>query len=345
MDHIRLALKSQSLSSFSAFDEVQMIHKSIPEINLSDVSLRTCLGDIQLESPIIINAMTGGANSTESINRDLGVISRETGVSIAVGSQKSALNNSAYDKTYRIVREKNSKGIVIANISADSSVDDALRAVEMINANFLQIHLNVPQELVMPEGDREFKGNLHKIHKMINSVPVPIIVKEVGFGMCRETYVQLKQAGVSLIDVGGFGGTNFIQIENHRRISPDYEFLSNWGQPTAISLLESLEFQQQIDFISSGGIRHPLDMIKSFALGAHAVGIASLILKTLTEEGIDRCISLINNWHEQLRTIMNMLGCTSISELACCPLIISGYNKEWCESRGINHVDLGRRKE
>jgi isopentenyl-diphosphate delta-isomerase len=202
--------------------------------------------------------------------------------------------------------------------------------------------LNVPQELVMPEGDRSFKGILERIQQVAEAVPVPVIVKEVGFGMCVETYKQLQAAGVKIADVGGRGGTNFIQIENQRRSSRDYSYLSGWGQSTAISLLEATGFMG-MELIASGGIRHPLDMAKCLALGACAVGTAGPILKILTEEGIQGAIETILSWQDQLRAILLLLGAKTPHDLRSVPLVVTGRTKEWCDLRGVTLEHLARR--
>ena len=186
----------------------------------------------------------------------------------------------------------------------------------MLEANALQIHLNVPQELVMPEGERDFTDWLHKIEQIIHHIEIPLIVKEVGFGMSRKTLQLLHDIGVQYVDVSGRGGTNFIRIENHRRERQEYDYLKEWGQTTPISLLEANSFVNRMTIFASGGIRNPLDAVKCFSLGASAVGLASPILRVLQKEGIDEAIEEMNRWHEQIKIICTMLGARTIQELA-----------------------------
>ncbi|MDP5276627.1 type 2 isopentenyl-diphosphate Delta-isomerase [Chengkuizengella axinellae] len=343
LDHLKLALQSNTQSNSSSFDELHFVHRSLPEKNVQESTLSTKIGGQQLNSPLIINAMTGGAFSTEKVNHDLAVIASETGIALAVGSQKAALRNKELIRTYQIVREVNSKGPIFANLSADSHVEDAMNAIDMIQADMLQLHLNIPQELVMPEGDRNFNGIIDKIHRIKEAVSVPVIVKEVGFGMCQETYKVLNDIGIEIIDVGGKGGTNFVWIENERREAKDFDFIKNWGQSAALSLIESSAYQDKIDFISSGGIRNPLDMVKSFALGAKGVGLASPILALLKEHGIEKTIDQIHNWHDQLKSILTMLGISCIEDVIGTPLIIGGTTKEWCECRDIDYKVYAKR--
>lgn len=343
LDHIRLALATAKEEA-SDFDDLHIVHRSIPGTALENCRLDTQIGGLDLSSPIFINAMTGGAFSTMEINRQLAEVARETGVALAVGSQRAALTNPELIETYRIVRTINPKGIIIGNLGADTDPDDAQRAVEMIEANMLQLHLNVPQELVMPEGDRDFTSILKSIERVVQQLPIPVIVKEVGFGMSAETYRQLSSVGVSTIDVGGHGGTNFIKVENQRRKAKEYNFLSGWGQSTAISLLELQLIDFPFEVVASGGIRNSLDMVKSLVLGAEAVGIAGGILRVVTELGISGAVDTIYHWHEQMKTIMTMMGVQTIKELQQVPVVISGFCKDWCQARGIETERFARRK-
>jgi isopentenyl-diphosphate delta-isomerase len=303
---------------------------------MENCQLDTQIGGLKFGSPIFINAMTGGSISTIEINRDLAAAAKTTGVALAVGSQRAALSNPQLTETYRIVRTVNPEGVIIGNLGADTTVEDAKRAVEMVEANMLQLHLNVPQELVMPEGDRDFRGILRSIEQVVRHLAVPVIVKEVGFGMSSETYRQLMEIGVSQIDVGGRGGTNFIRIENQRRTSDDYPFLYGWGQSTVVSLLELQLIKHPFDVIASGGIRNALDMVKTMILGAKAVGVAGPILRLHAEAGAEGVIQAIDTWHEHLKIIMTMLGVRTIRELSSVPLVITGKSKDWCLARGID---------
>jgi len=289
--------------------------------------------------------MTGGSDKTGKINESLADIASATGIAMAVGSQHAALRNDSLVDTFRVVRKRNPKGIIFANIGADAPIDFALRAVDMLEANALQIHINAPQELVMPEGERNFKGWLHRIEQIIQTVHVPVIIKEVGFGMCAETLHLLNELGVRNVDLSGCGGTNFIWIENQRRKNREYSYLKEWGQSTIISLLEAQEFVQngQWTIFASGGIRNPLDIIKCLSLGAKAVGIAGPILRILNKEGAERVIEEMNDWSAQLKSIFTMLGARTVLDLQKCSIVIRNDVREWCELRGIDVTRFARR--
>ena len=190
---------------------------------------------LQLPQPFYVNAMTGGSQRAKEINQQLGIIAKETGLLVATGSVSAALKDASLADTYQIMRKENPDGLIFANIGAGLGVEEAKRALDLFQANALQIHVNVPQELVMPEGDRDFTNWLTKIEAIVQAVEVPVIVKEVGFGMSQETLEKLTSIGVQAADVSGQGGTSFTQIENARRKKRELSFLDDWGQSTVIS--------------------------------------------------------------------------------------------------------------
>lgn len=342
-EHIKNALETGQ-SRQSGFDDITFVHQSLPECSPAQITLNTNVGGLKLSSPIFINAMTGGGGiKTLEINRALAIASRETGIAMAVGSQMSAIKNSSEEETYRVVRKENPKGVIIANLGSEASVEEAKRACEMIEADALQIHLNVIQELVMPEGDRDFTGALDRISKIVNELPVPVIVKEVGFGMSRETVRRLHEIGVAAVDIGGYGGTNFSKIENMRR-KKRFVFFDNWGIPTAASIAEAKFFVPEISVIGSGGIQDSLDAVKAISLGADAVGMAGRFLKTLMEDGLQKLIDDIKELKQEMVMIMTALGAKSIPSLQTAPLVISGGIHHWLNERGIDTKQYSQRE-
>ena len=181
-----------------------------------------------LSLPLIINAMTGGIQEAWDFNRDISELGAQFNIGVAVGSQTIALENRQLAESFKIVRKVNPEGLILANVAANAEPQMAVRAAEMIEADGLQLHLNIPQELAMREGDRRFKGLKDNIAEIVHLSPVPVIAKEVGFGMSRETAQQLFDTGVRFFDVGGRGGTNFIAIEQARSGVLADEF-SSWG--------------------------------------------------------------------------------------------------------------------
>ncbi|MCP8968740.1 type 2 isopentenyl-diphosphate Delta-isomerase [Ectobacillus ponti] len=342
IDHVQYAL-STGQSRAHGFQEVSFVHQSLPDLACDDVSLTTSLGELTLSSPIFINAMTGGGGKeTERINEGLALAAKECGLAMAVGSQMAALRDSEEARSYEIVRRANPDGIVFANLGSEATVDQAKRAVAMLEANALQIHLNVIQELTMPEGDRDFTGALFRIEQIVRGLEVPVIVKEVGFGMSRETVAQLEGAGVSIIDVGGYGGTNFADIENERR-QRVLSYFNEWGIPTAVSIAEAASIRRRAALIASGGMQTALEAAKALALGASAAAFAGSFLKHFMERGTEGLIAEIHLLHEDLTWIMTALGAARVEELQQMPLVISGTMHHWLAERGIETAQYSRR--
>lgn len=342
-DHIRFALENRQNRS-TVFDDIKFIHQSLPNINVSDVRLNYLIGELSLSSPIFINAMTGGGGEkTYQINKQLAIAAKHTGVAMAVGSQMSAIRDQQERYTYEIVRKENPNGIVIANLGSEATIENAKLAIDMIGANALQIHLNVIQELTMPEGDRNFSGSLNRITEIANGVNVPIIVKEVGFGMSQETVESLISAGAAFVDVGGSGGTNFAEIENKRR-KQSLPFFNNWGIPTPISILEAASMPNHIPIIGSGGFSSSIDIAKGLAIGASAIGLAGFFLQILVQDGLDALIEEINTLHSELTMVMTALGAKSISDLKKAPVMITGETYHWLTQRGIDTKQYSQRK-
>lgn len=335
MDHIQHALTTGQVRQ-TGFDDVMFVHQSLPNLSTTDIQLNTKIGELTLSSPIFINAMTGGGGKrTWEINKALAEVANICDVGLAVGSQMSAIKDQDEANTYKIVRKANPDGQIFANLGSEATVEQAKQAVDMLEADALQIHLNVIQELVMPEGDRDFTGALGRIDRIVNSLNVPVIVKETGFGISRESAMKLVNVGVSIIDVSGFGGTNFSKIENERR-TQRLEFFNNWGIPTAASIAEVKHAVPGTSIIGSGGIQKPMDIAKAVALGASAVGMAGYFLKVFMEEGQEGLIQLIHQTHDELRWMMTALGASTIDELQQAPIMITGETYHWLTQRGVD---------
>jgi isopentenyl-diphosphate Delta-isomerase len=332
-DHIRLALQQSEENPSSDFDRIRFVHRSIP-INKESISLHTNIAGLELSFPFYINAMTGGSDTAKRINAQLAQVAKATGLAMATGSVSAALKDPSQEESYRVVRQTFEDGLIFANVGADRTLEDARRAVEIINANALQVHLNAPQEIVMPEGDRDFNLWEKNIRDIVKNVGVEVIVKEVGFGMSRQTVNQLIHLGVKTVDVSGRGGTNFIRIENARRPIA-LEYLDEWGLSTVESLMDCYSLSDKVDVIASGGIRHPLDMAKAFALGAKAIGLSGTILSLLNSGGVNYTVSVIENWKDELTLIMTMLGVSHIEEFGSCDLILDRRLVSWCEQRKL----------
>lgn len=341
-DHVRLAAEQRRHhSGHNQFDDVSFVHHALAGIDRSDVSLATQFAGIRWQVPLYINAMTGGSVKTGAINRDLATAARETGVAIATGSMSAYFADESAADTFSVMRREHPDGFIMANINATTSVENAQRAIDLLRADALQIHLNVIQETIMPEGDRSFSSWVPQIEKIVTGVNVPVMVKEVGFGLSRETILTLQRIGVSVADVAGRGGTNFARIENDRRDRADYFYLDEWGQSTPACLLDAREVG--IPLLASGGVRHPLDVARALALGAAAAGASGGFLHTLLDDGVSALIALISAWLDQLTALMTALGARNPAQLARCDVLINGALYSFCANRGIETRQLATR--
>ncbi|MGC4376274.1 type 2 isopentenyl-diphosphate Delta-isomerase [Fictibacillus sp. Mic-4] len=342
LEHIKHAVESEKIGT-NGFDDITLVHNSLSNVSVSSIDLKTKIGELDLRSPIFINAMTGGGGlKTLEINRALAEIASYFNMAVSVGSQMAALKDKNERATFEIVRKSNPNGVIIANLGSEATVDQAEAAIEMIAADALQIHLNTVQELVMPEGDRDFSGRLNRIEAIVNRVNVPVIVKEVGFGIGKEAALLLKDIGVKIIDVGGYGGTNFSLIENKRRMD-ELSFFNHWGIPTAIAIIETNEvFHGSI--IASGGLQNSLEIVKALSLGSNAVGMAGHLISVLIKKGRDELFQTIENLHNEMVMIMTALGVTTVKELHHHPVVISGAVYHWLEQRGIDTARYAQRR-
>lgn len=342
-DHIKLACEQYKAHAESGFEQVRFIPNALPQLALSDVDTSVSVFDesTKWDVPLYINAMTGGSKNGENINALLARVAAKTGVAMACGSLSAALKNPHLAETFSVIRRFNPRGFVMANVSAGASVEQAVKAVEILQANALQIHLNAAQELVMSEGDRDFSAwlsNIEAVVRALDAMKVPVVVKETGCGMSAGDVLRLQNVGVRAVDVGGRGGTNFVAIENARRGGVrGYEFLDSWGLTTVESLLDIAQCDEilhdscdscdsaaacdscggaaQMQVFASGGVRTPLDVVRALKLGASAVGIAGEFLHTLTCGGQDALVNQIEDWKAQIRVIMALLGCRNIADV------------------------------
>ena len=341
-DHVRLAADQQrNQLGCNEFDDVFFVHHALAGIDRADVSLATRFGAVEWPVPLYINAMTGGSVKTGAINRDLAVVARETGVPVATGSMSPYFADPGVADTFAVMRRENPDGFIMANVNAGVSVDNARRAVDLLCADALQIHLNAAQEIVMPEGDRSFSAWPPRIEEIAAGVDVPVIVKEVGFGLSRETLLRLKDLGVHAADVGGRGGTNFAQVENSRRGDADYAFLHDWGQSTPACLLDA--HGVDIPVLASGGVRNPLDVARALSLGAGATGASGVFLHTLLDSGVPALIEQIRTWLDQLTALMTILGSRTPAGLTRCDLLLGEHLRSFCVDRGIEIRRLSSR--
>ncbi|MFQ5854561.1 MAG: type 2 isopentenyl-diphosphate Delta-isomerase [Anaerolineae bacterium] len=328
LDHVRINLEEdvQGRGITTEFERYRFVHQAAPDLNLAEIDLSTSLLGKTLRAPLIISSMTGGAESLEQINRTLAEAAQRIGIGMGVGSQRAAIKDPALAYTYQ-VRSVAPDILLFANLGAVQlnygyTVDECRRAVEMIEADALILHLNVLQESVQPEGDTNWCGLLDKIADVCRQLDVPVIGKEVGWGISDRTARQLAEAGVAAIDVAGAGGTSWSEVERHRAPTEYLRRVAgafiDWGIPTAESIQMVQRGAPGRPIIASGGLRDGIDAAKAIALGATATAMASPYLKRAVE-GVEAVVEEIEIISQQLRVAMMCVGAGTIEALQNTP--------------------------
>lgn len=323
-EHLRICLEEDVNSGVhTGFDQVNLNLKTLPEIDFDSIVLSTKIFGKTLDAPILISSMTGGSGKTKHFNQLLAKAANEFNIAMGVGSQRAAILHEGLEETYSIVRKEAPNALLFANIGVAQlnegfGVDECQRAVNMLEADALIIHLNALQEALQPEGNRDFSQLLKKIETISASLQVPVIAKEVGCGIDPQTARLLVEAGVRGIDVAGVGGTSWAAVEMYRQTDPIRKALCQtyrgWGIPTvqAIQGLEGLP--TEILRISSGGLRNGLDVAKSIALGADLAGFARKFILA-ADKGYEELQNTIELIILELKTAMFLCSAIDLNSL------------------------------
>lgn len=353
LEHIEVCLNDEVEAETSAgFSDVSLVHEALPGQDMDSVGLSVDFLEHELSMPLVIAGMTGGHERAEDINRNLAAAAQSKGVAIGVGSQRAALEDPSLKYTFSAVREAAPDALRIANIGGPQlvegyGVEEGERAVDMVDAGALAVHLNFTQEAVQVEGDTDARGLLERIGELCSDLDVPVIVKETGAGLSRDTGVRLAEAGVSAIDVSGLGGTSWSGVELHRAISRGDRVSTElgrvfreWGIRTVQSVVECSE--AEVEVMASGGVRSGVDVAKSLALGADVAGAALPFLEPATE-GVEEVEKELGRWEAGLRAAVFLTGSGDVEELEEVPLTITGKTAESVEQRGYALESFSRR--
>ncbi len=328
-EHVRLALDKNVSASHNYWDDISLVHNALPEINKSNIDLSTEFLGKQLNAPLLISGMTGGYSKAKKINEHLAVAAETYQLAMGVGSQRAGLNTSRLKETYSVVKNYDVP-LRIGNIGAsqlviwghEKTVDRVSKMVEMIDAHAIAICLNFLQEVIQFEGEATAEGTLDAIHKLAETIDVPVIVKESGAGISFDVAQRLAETPIAAIDIGGMGGTSFAAIE-HYRAKLHFDRLHarggktfwDWGIPSPQSLMEVRDaIDDKFPIIASGGIRHGLDAAKALALGANLVGVAHTLLKPATKSEKETMFE-IDAIVKELRAAMFLTGCDHVDSL------------------------------
>jgi isopentenyl-diphosphate delta-isomerase len=347
-DHIKIALNRnvQSKTVTSGFEDVRFVHRALPEINRKDIDLSASVLGHKFAAPLIVGAITGGTIEAERINATIAEAVEELGLGMGVGSQRVAIDDKKLEKTFAIARKKAPTAFLVANIGAVQLVNgyglrEAKKALAMIDADALAIHLNALQETAQPEGQTNFHGVLERIRKLADKLEKPVIAKETGAGISGEEAKKLEAAGVEAIDVSGAGGTSFAAVEHYRSPGGLGATFWDWGIPTVVSVAEVCQ-SVRIPVIASGGVRSGVDCAKCLALGADLTSFSQSILRSAVK-GVRTTVASLSLMMEELRNAMFLVGVDSVNELGRVPLVMSGKTSEWLRARSFRPESYAQR--
>ena len=336
-DHLRLCAEQdvESRVKTNLLDAVELFHNSLPELAVDDIDMSTQFLGKPVDAPLLITGMTGGADKARRINRDLAQVASEFGLAMGIGSQRAMADDDTIADTYRI-RDVAPDIPLLGNIgavqAAEMSTDGVLALCEAIDADGLAIHLNPGQELIQPEGDRNFRGCLDAIARLIDEMPIPVIAKETGCGLSPSTLDRLVDAGAQWVDTSGAGGTTWIGVESKRADADAAdmgELFWDWGVPTAASIVYAT--RRNFNVIGSGGLRNGRHAACALALGADMAGMALPWLRAAHDHGADGARQFARAATGGLRTAMALTGCQDLGELQNTQKLIGPRLQRWIE--------------
>ncbi|MDJ0508371.1 MAG: type 2 isopentenyl-diphosphate Delta-isomerase [Crocosphaera sp.] len=334
-DHINIVLQKdvKGKDITTGFEQFMIEHDALPDVDLDEVDLSLQLWGKTLQAPLLISSMTGGTDSAHTINLNLAEAAQALGIAMGVGSQRAGIEQPNLGQTYKI-RQVAPDILLLANLGAVQlnygyGIDEAKKAVEMIEADALILHLNPLQEAVQAEGDRNWKGLYDKIATIATQLEVPIIAKEVGNGISGKVARRLADCGVSAIDVAGAGGTSWSEVEAYRQQDPRRRQIAHcfagWGIPTAMSLMQVRKAVPELPVFASGGIRNGIDAAKAIALGATLVGSAAPLLDAATRQSQ----AVYDKFSVLLETLKITAFCAGVSSLSELQQVTLHHKSSW----------------
>jgi len=352
-EHIRICLteKTQARKTTTGFEDLQFIHRALPEIDKAKINLSTKVFSHTFSAPLFVGAMTGGTGEATRINAAIAEAVEHLKLGMGIGSQRAAIENPELEKTFTSARKKAPTAFLIANIGGIQlangyGIKEVKKAVDMLDADALAVHLNALHEAVQPEGQTNFRGVLTKIGEIAGELDKPVIVKETGGGIAAEDAKKLELAGVKAIDIGGTGGTSFAAVEYYRSKASSVQHrlgdaFWDWGIPTAASLVETSR-AVKIPIIASGGVRSGIDIAKAIALNACLASVSQPVLQVAIK-GAEETEKMLSLLVEELRTVMFLVGAEKVQQLAKTPVVITGKTAEWLKTRGFSVEDYANR--
>jgi len=324
-------------------EDVHLLHDAVPEVNVADVDLTTPFFGKTLSAPLMITSMTGGAEKAGELNRGLASVSGRTGIAFAVGSQRVMLRHPETVADFAVREQIGAEGVLLGNLGAVQLLEvapgKAAELVKAIDGDGLCVHLNIAQELVQVEGNRDFAGILDALKRVLDELDGRVLVKETGAGLSPKALEKLHSIGVPYIDVSGAGGTSWTKVESQRKSNEELrrtgEVLADWGVPTAFSVITARRtFKDEAVIIASGGIEDGLDAARSLALGADLVGFARSALLPFLQGEEQAAEQFVRDVIRELTAALVLTGCTKPRQLRTAPRIIDGRLASWLASFG-----------
>jgi isopentenyl-diphosphate delta-isomerase len=340
-EHVKVVLGRDVEGRYRYWNDIQLVHKALPEIDFADIDPSVELLGHRLAAPIVITGMTGGFPDAVKINDNLARAATDVGVAMGVGSERAAVLKGQYPESYATVAQ-HKVPLKFANIGAPQIIpqgpsdrvvgaEEVRAAMELIRADVLAIHLNFLQEMVQPEGDRRARGCLAKIGEL--AAQFPVLVKETGAGISRDVAEGLRERGVRAFDVSGTGGTSFAAVEHYRAVDQGAEREArvgktfwDWGIPSPVSVLELVPLGLPV--VASGGIRSGLDVARAIALGATAAGTAGGVLKAAST-GYEQTRQELELLVHELKVAMFLTGSRTLDDLRNAPYLVTGESRQW----------------
>ncbi|MEM8933004.1 MAG: type 2 isopentenyl-diphosphate Delta-isomerase [Acidobacteriota bacterium] len=325
LEHIELSLDRRIQLEARFFDRYAFEHDALPDVDLESIDLSVEFLGKRLRAPLFISCMTGGTGDATRINRHLAEAAELAGVALGVGSQRKAIERSDTAATF-VVRDAAPSVPVLGNLGAVQlnygfGLDECERAVEMVDADGLALHLNPLQEALQPEGQTDFRGLVPKVADLARYLSVPVVIKEIGCGLGPKTGRTLYAAGLRHFDSAGLGGTSWARIEAARADDvPLGELFADWGVPTPDSIRSLAALGDDVTVIGSGGVRSGLDVAKSIAFGADVVGLAQPFLAAAMES-TEAVVARLDRLVRELKIAMFCTGAADLAALRHTPLI------------------------
>jgi isopentenyl-diphosphate Delta-isomerase len=271
----------------TGLEHYRLPYNALTQTDLSTVDLAANFLGARLRAPVLIGAMTGGAELSGTINRNLAAAAQELGVGMMLGSQRIMLDNGSASSSFS-VRDVAPDVLLIGNIGLaqldEVVVPDLVKVLDHVGANALAVHTNPLQEAMQHEGDTDFSGSISRLRDIAGSIGYPVILKEVGHGIGAAAAAELVDCPIAAVDVAGAGGTSWARVEQFVRYGEiRHPALAEWGIPTAEALLEVRHTLPDVSIVASGGIRTGMDAAKVLAMGADAVAVARPLLAPAIE--------------------------------------------------------------